>query len=551
MNYIIDAFNLNSSALLQADICIVGGGAAGIAIAREFIGTPYQVLLLESGDFDYDSETQSLYEVQNVGHPLRMDKGYVSRNRYFGGSTNTWAGRCIPLNDIDFQQRSWVKDSGWPFSRKTLEPFYQRAASVLKLPKYQEFNPYHWHSKILDNQAGFLFPDAIAMPEVALYAHSATKMGQVYKQELLEASNIQICIHANVTEIEPNSDHTQIEQLHVKTLWGNQFRVKGRVYILACDGWENARLLLQSQRHSPQGVGNNHDLVGRYYMEHPKIYLGRIYPTAKTLRSPIFQDLIRTQNGFAQMGIRLSNLQQQQAQILNHYIELLPGYPAGMPEASKAFQWVGSCLKRLKWNAIRAEDVQTFLPHLGNLADYFIRKRFNQPITYPYISILNHFEQAPYRESRVMLGQERDALGQNRLKVELRITAQEKESLAQLHQILDKHFQKMGMGRLVSDVPDIESQWKDLTDSSHHMGTTRMHDNPHNGVVDRDCKIHGLANIFIASSSVFPTGGHANPTLTIVALALRIADHLKTNILPAKPISIDQPIAVAKSKVVV
>lgn len=534
MMSIIDALKVDPSALLQADICIIGGGAAGIAIAREFIGTPYQVLLLESGDFEPDAATQSLYQVKNSGHPLRMDKGYVSRNRYFGGSTNTWAGRCIPLNAIDFQPRSWVKDSGWPFDKQTLAPFYQRASALLKLPNYREFQPYHWQRKVLENRSGFLFKDAIAAPEVALYAHSPIKMGQVYKRELLQAGNIRVCIHANITEIEPNADHTQIERLWVKPLHGHQFWVKGRVYILACGGWENARLLLQSQRYSPQGVGNAHDLVGRYYMEHPKIPLGRIYPTAKTLRSPIFLDLIRTRGGFAQLGIRLTDWQQQQSQLLNHYIELLPGYPLGMPEASKAFQWVGSCFKRLKWSAIKLQDVQTFMPHLGNLTNHFLRKHLNGPLPYPYISVLNHFEQAPNRASRVTLCQERDALGQNLLQVELRITRQEKESLSKFHQILDQHLQSLGIGYLVSELPEIDSPWEDLTDSSHHMGTTRMHENPRHGVVDSDCKIHGFSNIFVASGSVFPTGGHANPTLTIVALALRIADHLKTEILPAK-----------------
>jgi choline dehydrogenase-like flavoprotein len=462
---IINALKVDSSSLLQADVCIIGAGAAGIAIAREFIGTPYQVLLLESGDFEYDEATQSLYQVKNVGHPLRMDKGYVSRNRYFGGSTNTWAGRCIPLNDIDFQARSWVADSGWPFTKETLEPFYQRAAAVLRLPTYSLFTPHAWPAKILEHQPGFLMQDEIATPEVALYAHSPLKMGRVYQRELLEASNLQICLHANVTEIEPHPDHKQVQQLWVKTLRGNQFRVQSRAYILACGGWENARLLLQSQRHSPQGVGNVYDLVGRYYMEHPKIYCGRLYPTAKTLRSPIFLEPIRTHHGFAQLGIRLTDQQQQQAQVLNHHIELLPGYPAGMPEARQAFQWVGSSVKRLRWHAIRAQDVQTFMPHLSNLADYSLRRRFNRPIPYPYISILNHLEQVPYRESRVTLDSQLDALGQNLLQVQLRITRQEKESLARFHQILDQHLQIQGMGRLVSDMPDIDNPWEALTDS--------------------------------------------------------------------------------------
>ena len=534
MTSVIDAFYVARHAVLQADVCIVGAGVAGIAISREFIGTPYRVLLLESGDFAYHEPTQSLYDVENIGHPIRIDHGYVSRNRYFGGATNTWAGRCMPLNAIDFQKRSWVKESGWPFGKETLEPFYRRASKVLHLPSYQKFHADHWHQKILEHRLGFLFNDPVTTPAVALYAYSPLKMGTVYKQDLIQANNIHICIHANVTEIESNPEQTVIQRLQVTTLQGNHFEVKSQVYVLACGGWENARLLLLSRRHCPHGLGNRHDLVGRYYMEHPKIHLGKLYPTSKALRSPIFLDTIRTCNGFAQLGIRLADQQQQREQLLNHYIELSPGYPAGMPEASKAFQWTGSCLKHLKWSSIKTKDIETFVPHLGELSHYFICKHLNQPIPYPYISILNHFEQTPNRDSRVMLGRQRDTLGQNVLQVKLRITHQEKESLVRLHTILDQHFQALGVGRLVSDIPEIESRWDNLTDSSHHMGTTRMSDSPHEGVVDSDCKIHGFANIFIASSSVFPTGGHANPTLTIVALALRIADHLKTTVLPAQ-----------------
>lgn len=532
---VISAFDLKAHAPLQADICIIGGGAAGIAIAKEFIGTSYQVILLESGGLKVDEKTQSLYDVDNVGHPLRMDKGYVSRNRYFGGSTNTWAGRCMPMNDIDFEVRSWVGDSGWPFGKATLTPFYEQAARLLNLPDYEKYRPDYWQSRVLQAKSGFLFADSVTQPEVSLFSHSPMKMASAYGRELQSAPNIRIYTHANVTEIEPNQALSGIEQLHVSTLDHHRFLVKSKVYILACGGWENARLLLASTRHCQPGLGNQHDTVGRYYMEHPKMVLGRIYPQGNMLKSPIFQDFHRVAGGFVQLGIRLSDQTQRQQQLLNHYIELCPGYPAGMPEAQKAFQWFGSRLKRLRWTEISPETIQTFAPHLNWLSSYALRKRLNRPIPFPYISILNHCEQAPNWDSRVTLSDQRDALGMRRLKVNLKITAQEKASLVRLHELLDRHFQQRGVGKLVSQLPDIDSDWSQLTDSSHHMGTTRMSDHPQRGVVDRDCKLHGFSNLFIASSSVFPTGGHANPTLTLLALALRLAQHLKTTVLPTLP----------------
>lgn len=529
---IIDALEIEPNQQLDADICIVGGGAAGIAIAREFIGTQYQVLLLESGGLASDPAVEALYEVESVGHPLRIDDGYVSRNRYWGGSTNTWAGRCIPLNPIDFEVRDWVPDSGWPLSKSDLDPYYARAARLLQLPSYTKYNATAWRHKMLRPQPGFLYQDSVATPEVALYAESALKMGKAYGQQLQEAANITVCLHANLREIEANPPVSSVQQLHVTTLSGSRFWVKSKVYILACGGWENARLLLLSRSQCQAGLGNQNDLVGRYYMEHPKIFAGYIYPHQPILKSPIFLEPYPVAGGFVQLGLRLTDSLQQEQRLLNHYLELRPDYPEGMPEAYQAFRWLGSHLKRMQLPATAAEDWRTFRPHLGNLANFYGRKWLNWPINYPRIAILNHFEQSPNPASRVTLSRDRDALGLNRLRVDLKIASADKYSLMRLHEILADHLHFLGVGELVSDLPMPESPWADLHDSSHHMGTTRMHDSPTKGVVDRHCRVHGLNNLYIASSSVFPTVGHANPTLTIAALALRLADHLKTRHLP-------------------
>ncbi|MFH7243848.1 MAG: GMC oxidoreductase [Spirulina sp.] len=534
---VIDAVQVDSQTLLQSDICIVGGGAAGIAIAQEFLNTPYQVLLLESGDFVPDPQTQALYDVQTVGHPMRLAQGYVSRNRYFGGSTNTWGGRCMALNPIDFAERDWVADSGWPFDLATLAPFYDRAAQLLGLPTPRQFAPQAWQGQILGRHD--LWRDPVLTPTVALYAPSVPKLRQMYGPLLRQAPNLQIYLNANVTELEPNPDLRNIQRLQVQTLSGNQFWVSSRVVILACGGWENARLLLASQRHCPNGLGNGHDLVGRYYMEHPKLVAGRIYPTAKALRSPIFQDLCRTRGGFVQLGLRLTDAQQRQHRMLNHHVELLPGSTIDLAAATQTFKQVGSYLKRGQWGALRNQDIAAFWPHLGEMAHYFIHKRFNRPIPYPHILLRNHLEQSPQRHSRICLSRQRDALGMPRLQVYLAISRQDQDSLVRFHDLLGQRLQALGLGRLESpllggDPASQEGAWATLTDSSHHMGTTRMGRHPRQGVVDDQGQLHGCANLFIASSSVFPTGGHANPTLTLLALALRLADHLKTQVLPAQ-----------------
>ena len=542
---ILDAHTVAPQAQIKADVCIVGAGAAGLALAREFIGSRYSVVVLESGGLQSDRATQALYDIDTVGHPLRIEQGYVSRNRYFGGSTNTWGGRCIPLNTIDFEARDWVSNSGWPFDRQALEPFYRQAARVLQLPDYGYFSPERWRSKLLGPPTPGICGEEM-VPEMALMGRSPIKMGRAYRRQLAAAPNLRIYLQANVTELEPNPTGTTVERLHVATLAGHRFKVGARTYILACGGWENARLLLDSTRHSPQGLGNPYDVVGRYYMEHPKILLGRIYPQADLLRSPAVLDYTRIAGGYGQLGLRLSDAQQRQARVLNHYLQLMPGFPMGLPEARQTWQWVCSRAKRLRLDQIRPTDLRQVAPHLGQIGEYFLCRHLNRPIPYPYIDVFNHLEHAPNPASRVSLSRDRDTLGSHRLQVDLRVTAQEKGSLLQLHRLVDSQLQQLGLGELVTPNLNPSADWPDLTDASHHMGTTRMGLHPRRSVVDPDGLVHGLSNLYITGSSVFPTGGHANPTLTLVALALRLAHHLQTAVLPktaSSSVGLDQAIA--------
>jgi choline dehydrogenase-like flavoprotein len=267
-------------------------------------------------------------------------------------------------------------------------------------------------------------------------------------------------------------------------------------------------------------------------MEHPKILLGRIYPRADLLRSPAVLDYAPIAGGYGQLGLRLSDTQQRQTQVLNHYLQLLPGFPAGLPEARQTWQWVCSRAKRLRLHQIRRQDLRQVAPHLGQIGEYFLCRALNRPIPYPHIEVFNHFEHAPNRDSRVSLSRDRDALGSPRLQVDLRITAQEKENLLHLHRLVASHLQQLGLGELVTPDLDPTADWPGLTDASHHMGTTRMGLHPRRSAVDPNGRVHGLSNLYITGSSVFPTGGHANPTLTLVALALRLAHHLQTAVLP-------------------
>lgn len=250
---IINGHTIKERETLTADVCIIGAGAAGLTLAQEFDNASFSVFLLESGGLSSDRTTQALTDgtTDAESYPFMS-----SRARCFGGSTTRWSGVCIPLDAGDFEHREWFPYSGWPFEKSHLLPYYQRAQQIFGLP--QEIPP-------VSDTSPFHQPPF----ETKLMQYSRPlDLGRKYKQKIIKSRNITLVTHANVTQLIPDADGRYIERLEVKGLVGNRFELKCRTVILATGGIENARLLLASNTHYPQGLGNRHDLVGRFFMEH-------------------------------------------------------------------------------------------------------------------------------------------------------------------------------------------------------------------------------------------------------------------------------------------
>ena len=498
---IIDGRNIAGGTQINTDICIIGAGAAGITIAREFVGTLQQVCLIESGGLSFDSATQSLYEMKNIGHP-QLEKT-PSRNRYFGGTTNSWTGRCVPLAPIDFEARDWVPESGWPIQASDLDPYYEKAAPLFKLPEYHHINAKFWHKKNSYKDEQLFFNDRSFSPVVALRSRKPVNFGSAYLKALKQAHNIQIYTHTNVTAIEASENVSQVKNIQLACLEGSQFTIQAKVFILACGGLENPRLLLLSNQQNSKGLGNQNDTVGRYYMDHPKVEQGMLLLHNPKFNAPLFFGQ-RIANGTAQFGLRLSNHVQRQEKLLNHYVLLQPQFTTyGNKEAH---------------GVNRASRMR-----------YFYRKLTRSPLKPNHLLVRSFLEQMPNPDSRVTLGRKTDRLGLRQIELNWKINSQERANLHRFHEIFAHYLKRHQIGRLEHPFPADETEQSPLFDAFHPMGTTRMSVNPTLGVVDRDCKVHGLQNLFIAGSSVFPTGGHANPTLTIVALAIRLSTHIKNS----------------------
>jgi len=531
-----DARQVPQDTHLQADICIIGAGAAGITIAREMIGTGRKVILLESGDMEMTPEVQSLNSGDCVG--LSYAALETGRSRYFGGGTNCWGGWCRPLDPIDFEKRDWVPHSGWPFGKETLDPFYERALKLCSVES-NEFDPEICGRNVAPLGLQVLpIEDERVVTQISQVSREP-RFSVAYQDDIRNAENVDCYLNANVLEIETAEPVREVTGLTVATLAGTQFRVTAKVYVLSTGGIENPRLLLASNRVQTAGLGNEHDLVGRFFMEHPRVHKGKIVLDNPTLTTNLYDPQYTYFNSPIGAHLALSEEAQRAEQVINFKTWIITVYKG---EESRG----GESLKNL-YRAIR----KTTLPDhfMDTSGSFWVRNFSNLALDFPNTTAVilgrlfkpnwlidkfmfaNLIEPVPNPDSRVTLTREKDRTGLNRISLDWRLTRLDKYSIKRSHEIIDEAVRKAGIGRVEDKLDDTDDSWpEDLQWGWHHMGTTRMHDDPKQGVVNRDCKVHGLANLFVGGSSVFPTGGNDLPTLTIVALALRLADHIKGNL---------------------
>lgn len=503
-----DARSLDDNSLIEGDICIIGAGAAGIGMALDWIDSGHDVVLLEGGGFEVEADIQDLYHGENVGqryYPL-----VSSRLHYFGGTTGHWAGFCSTLDPIDFEERDWIPYSGWPIRRSDLDPFYIRAQRLLELGPY-EYDASFWENRDHDLTRLPLDPERVW---TKMWQFSPpTRFGRRYREDIVGAENIHLYTYANVVSIEANEPVSSIDGLTVRCLNGKQHRVRARYYMLACGAIQNARLLLASTSRAPNGIGNDHDLVGRFFMEHPEVFSAYlVLPTAAPLKMYLWTPL-RTE---ARGELAVSAAQQSTYRILNCTTSLAPRPET---EGPAMIDWFSDD------PAAMAEFWEDMEERYGSMEPGSI-----ETVPFSEYTMQARLEQSPNPDSRIMLDEERDALGVPRVKLDWRLTELDKRSIRRTHELIGEEVGRAGVGRvrLMDWLLTDEPMWPSILGGGwHHMGTTRMHDDPRQGVVDADCKVHGLGNLFVAGSAVFPTAGAANPTLTLVAMALRLSDHVK------------------------
>jgi len=496
---LIRTSELTPGSLLEGNVVIAGGGMAGIAIARQLGDAGRDVVVLESGEQEPNTRIQALYSGKmTLGAPgceSRNLDNYLtaSRVRRFGGSGNVWGGKCAPLDPIDFEKRDWIPYSGWPVTRVQLQSFYDRACQLLDLGLFGAAP-----ESVLGRK------DPVFSGESSAFTVTPRRFSRVtgatgteyakFKQAAADHPRIRVYLNANVTRVRVREDGRRVNELEIRELDGRKHTARARTYILALGGIENVRLMLLSDDVHRTGIGNHSDWLGRAFQGHTTI---------------------------SQQGTSLS-LHRDQRDLAMFNNQDLRNPHAVLSTTDNAQRKTHNANFTATLTDISSDQSAT------TAAIVTVARRLGSASARASRGAYFMTEHTPNRDSRLTLVRgDLDELGLPRIRLDMRYNELEMQSLERSIRMLAAELGRLGAGRL---------QWSGRRDryvnmmgtslSRHHMGTTRMGVSPNEAVVDENCRVHGIDNLYVAGSSVFPTSGIANPTLTLLALAYRMGDHL-------------------------
>jgi 2-desacetyl-2-hydroxyethyl bacteriochlorophyllide A dehydrogenase len=546
-----DARSVPDGTVLEYDVCVVGTGAAGATAALALVGRGLRIAVVEGGGVVPDEVSTAFTAVESIGLPgVTAD----SRERWLGGTTNAWTGGKTTLDPIDLRTRDWVPDSGWPLGWDELRRAYERAAALLGLPgpeAYDEpaFGPAAAADGIVfgsQGSGGATAGNGAVGSEGSgdrlrtLVFHNDAhplRYGRMLRDRVGPGDGVDLWTLANVTEVELDESGERVGGVALATLRGNRFRIRARVVALACGAIENARLLLASRSARPAGLGNGHDLVGRYYQDHPKGFTGviAVEPTARRLPASTYWPGRPSPGGSWRWGVGLSEPEQERVRVLNSYVRLEPVVLATVPPATAALRRLPRDLARGRVRQADPRplaDLPSELPALARLARFRIRN--GGPID--AIRVRSFLEQQPVRSNRVRLADRRDPLGLPLAAVDSRLTDLDRETVAVVHRALAEAVRAHGLGELHAHL-DGHAVWEEMAGASHHAGTTRMGTDPHRSVAGPDGQVHDVPGLFVLGASLFPTSGYANPVFTIAATSLLVADRIADH-MAARPVAV-------------
>jgi len=508
----------------ECEVCIVGAGPAGLSIARKLASNGIQATVVESGGRNPTLNAQQSSAGKPAGYPYhRLEKALYSG---IGGSAQLWWGhnRFRPLDPIDFEERQGIPQSGWPFGLNALLPYYEAAQAMLPLGPF-DYTAEFWEQ---DETPKFPFPDG----EIETTVFQTTSGGASGARAIAELGAdpvFRLMTETTVTELLVEESGHRIEQARLRHGDGSESMISADVFVLAAGAFDNTRLLLMSNEKWTKGIGNTNGLVGRFFMEHPAVSTARWVPNDATLFGQYGLYRQHTVRGTPIIGtLTVADEIKRREGLLNSAIFLSESDDLRASDVYRSLSMFSpKGLRNMRWTpSIYAEN-------FGNIARHPIRAtstlfqvatgRTQERRKVFDLRVVS--EQSPNPQSRLFLDSRVDEKGLPRMRLDWRFNELDKWSIRRTQEILAEAVRKAGMGRVEHFYGD-ERPPARIYGQRHQMGTTRMHEDPRRGVVDADTRVHDVHNLYVTGSSVFPTGGHANTTLTIMALALRLADHL-------------------------
>lgn len=507
----LDARTLKAETRVTADVCIIGAGPAGLTLARELADSGILIVLLESGGTGADTDAQSLNDGKTVGSPYHGLR--ATRHRQVGGSTNLWntsidgvgGAKYTPLDDIDLEERAGIPQSGWLFDRGHLEPFYQRAQTVCGLGTF-DYDAAHWATP---KRPCLAIPNTDHLMSRVYHAGPAHRFTATHANAIRASENVRLVHHATCCSL--LLDGARVTGAAAMSSTHGRCRIEARFIVLAAGAIENARLLLVSGEREA-APGNRHGWVGRCFMEHPRDSSIRLIPhqPSDAFERIGFYDLHRSRDDMWIIGrLAVGESALRTNGYPNASVTLLP---------RRRRRWLEAARNVLSPGRGTSSSTPTTL-------GYGWSRTPNDWDRCDSVQVLLNLEQHPHPDNRVVLASDRDAYGVPRAELRWRWRDEEQSTLARLRAFLADRLGTLGLGAV-----EMTQEMRPDPNAHHHAGTTRMSTDARRGVVDADCRVHGTDNLYAAGGSVFPTAGFANPTLTIVALAARLADHLRTRL---------------------
>ena len=542
---------------LEAEVAVVGAGPAGIVVALELARAGHQVLLLESGGETFDAETQRLGDT--VGDDPHHDAMALATRRQVGGASNLWGGRCVPFDPIDFEPREVAAEARWPVGYEDVAPYTERAADWCRCGE-PTFNT----AEVPELAGRTLVPgwkDGDVRASDLERWSLPTRFGAVYREQLRRTPGLRLEAGLTCTEVIPAEGGSErggrkVDRLVARRADGSRVEVRAQRYVLAAGGLESTRLLFASRRRDPNGLGNHSGHLGRWYMAHVEVRVGRVHFTTPP-EETIYSHERDREGVYVRRRFSFSPELQRKERLPNTVLWLVNEEVGNAAHRSGVLSFVYLMLAsplggRFVAEGIRQHHLQTLEPprlrdHFRNVLrdlpgtvafafrfayERFLRRGrkvpgFFVPSPANAYPLCYHGEHLPQRESRVEPTDELDALGMPRLRTRLSFSEEDVASVRRAHELLDQALREQGLGHVEMLYEDTEAAVrKQLFGGYHQAGTARMSAAPEEGVLDRDLAVHGFDDLFVASGAAFPTSSQANTTFEIVAFAVRLADHL-------------------------